>query len=106
MAIHNNHRTKNAAILKLSPFLNNGHIYEVNGALPHHGGACKITHERVIYRKVNPNASVKYCPVKSGGSLNMEPGLVAKYPFLGEFSYLKMLAVMVLQTWNIERVHK
>ncbi len=30
----------------------------------------------------------------------MAPGLVAKYPILGEFSYGKMFAVMIVTRWN------
>jgi hypothetical protein len=88
-------------------------LHEVHTSLPRRLGACKITRDKLLYnvtyRKVtpkpgkNPVTTVKYCPVKRGGSFNMEPGMLKRYPWLGEFSYLKMTAVMILQALNDRR---
>ena len=33
----------------------------------------------------------------------MAPDMLQRYPIIGEFSYIKMMVVMILQTWNQER---
>ena len=88
-------------------------MQEVNASLPVRCGACKITRDElwynVLYRKVNPKTDksvighAKYSPAQRGGSFDMQPGMLTEFPWLGEFSYLKMLSVMVISTLNEKR---
>ena len=63
----------------------------------------------LTYCRVNPEdgsskvASHRYCPPQHGGSFAMVPALLERYPLLIEFSYLKMVTVMVLITLNKRR---
>ena len=72
-------------------------------------GGCKITcnkcHYYVTYHKgdnhgKSPIAAVNYSPIRCGGILDMNPGTMVKYPCLGEFAYLKMMAVTILREFN------
>ena len=50
--------------------------------------------------------SFKYSVPRRGGSFEMQPSLVARYPILAEFPYIKMIAVMMIDQINNERRFK
>jgi len=62
----------------------------------------------LIYRNVNSNkfVSYQYSPPKEGGSFKMPCTVLSSYPLLAEFTYLKMMAVEVLYSLNINRVKR
>ena len=41
-----------------------------------------------------------FSPPRNGGQLKMPPGLLASYPVLAEFTYLKILGVLILKSLN------
>lgn len=45
-----------------------------------------------------------YSPPRVGGQLRMPPNLVAQHPVLAEFTYLKMFAVLIVESLNKHRV--
>ena len=62
----------------------------------------------LIYRNKDSNKFVcyQYSPPKEGGSFKMPSAILYSYPVLGEFTYLKMMAIEVLQSLNINRVKR
>ena len=86
-------------------------------AIPRRLGSCKIgcekCHYTVIYRKQHTSqhdlsnvATVRYSPIRRGGSFDMQPGMMDKCPCLGEFAYVKMVAVMIIDELNRQRNKK
>ena len=62
----------------------------------------------LIYRNVDSTKFVchQYSPPKEGGSFKMPTAMLYKYPVLGEFTYLKMVATEVLRSLNVCRVER
>ena len=62
----------------------------------------------LIYRNVDSTKFVchQYSPPKEGGSFKMPTTMLYKYPVLGEFTYLKMVATEVLRSLNVRRVER
>ena len=60
----------------------------------------------LIYRNMESTKFVcyQYPPPKEGGSFKMPSAILYSYPVLCEFTYLKMMAIEVLQSLNINRV--
>ena len=86
-------------------------MHKINSALLRRLGGCKITRNKLHYhvtywRKeqklhLTPCTTGKCCPVKRGGLFDMAPGMLMRYPWLGEFLYLKMTAVMIMNFFNV-----
>jgi len=49
-------------------------------------------------------AHITYSPLKDGGSFLLNPAAMEHFPFLGEFSYLKMVATLVILELNLLQV--
>lgn len=79
--------------------------------LPHKTGACLIIphnkHYIVVYRKCSPKegettiAITTYAPPQSGGAFSPHGNvLVDYYPIIAEFTYVKMIATLLLKQMN------
>ena len=90
-------------------FLHGMHFFR--SAIPRRLGGCTIGREKchytVTYRKQHTSqhdlshvSTVIYSPIRRGGSFYMQPGMMDKYPCLGEFAYVKMVAVMIIDALN------
>ena len=87
---------------------------ESESSLPRKLGACKIVRNiyfyHIFYTKIQPKPGTKpighitYRPPKDGGSFLLNPAAMEQFPFLGEFSYLKMVATLVILELNLLRV--
>jgi len=87
---------------------------ESESSLPRKLGACKIVRNKyfyhIFYKKIQPKpgtnhiALITYSPPKDGGSFLLNPAAMEHFPFLGEFSYLKMVATLVILELNLLRV--
>ena len=89
-------------------------MHFLRSAIPRRLGGCKIGREKchyiVTYRKQHTSQHdlshvliVRYSPIRRGGSFDMQPGMMDKYPCLREFAYVKMVAVMIIDALNRQR---
>jgi len=87
---------------------------EIPSTLPRKCGACLIIPfgfgYKILYKKRSKKAGkhriaiCTYSVPKDGGSFTFNNSAMKSYPFLGEFTYIKMLATMILlkmnETWK------
>ena len=81
-------------------------LHEHEGSLPRsvHGVIIIRGQDRyhLFYRRANPPEGsslfgyAHYCPPKDGGSFNMPPVCVSKFPMLADVSYNKMMCILLL----------
>lgn len=84
--------------------------------LPNKAGACWIIpHKKfyyILYSKHNPGdnkhpiACTTYSPPKPGGSFLLNSNAISKWPILGEFAFVKMIATLTLKKLNEYNVAK
>lgn len=83
--------------------------------LPRATGACKIFRGKlnyvIAYQRVAKNdggsngiAFFKYGVPREGGSFQCTTVAVRRFPIFGEMAYGKMIATLLLEKWNSERV--
>ncbi len=86
-------------------------LREDNKLLPNKAGACliipNIKSYYIFYRKRgikdsrdDPIAVTEYAPPSLGGSLRVNPNIIDRWPIIGEFAYVKMLATNILVSAN------
>jgi hypothetical protein len=84
---------------------------EIPSTLPRKCGACLIIPFRfgykILYKKRSKKAGTHriaictYSVPKDGGSFSFNNSTMKSHPFLGEFTYVKMLATMILLKMNV-----